>query len=271
MKQILLILAVSVMLTSCYKTQGPEYYDEMDITMTKYDVNFDFGATKTIVVSDTVILRHDYLTDAQVTKFFSRGGTSDQIVSEIKRQFRAKGYEVKGSGSMHTEDSTFFKTADLYLNPTVMLSETTEYYYYPGYGWGWGYYGYYGYYGVNPFDSDNTINTLEHQELVERSADYYYYPYYPGYWGGGYGEYTYQTGTIVLEMGEGESVRDYWLWYSDKSRDDIDLTPPEQLPQIEFVWHAFIEAIVSGDNSYDEDRAKRGFDEAFEQSYYLNK
>jgi len=271
MKQILLILAASLMLTSCYKIQGPEYYDELDITMTKYDVNFDFKPTKIIVVNDSVILRHDYLTDAQVKQFYARGGSNDKIITETKNQLKAKGFEVYGSTVLPDGDSTFIKTADLYVNVTTMLSQTTEVYYYPGYGWGWGW-GYYPYYGVNPNSAEQSLFPSENITTSSRSTDYYYYPYYPPYWGGGgYTQYTYKTGTIVLEMVEGKSTRDYWAWYQGKSPDEIEATPPDQLPHLDFVWHAFMESMLSGDNSYDEERIQRGFNEAFEQSYYLNK
>jgi len=270
MKQILLMLVASLMLTSCYKTQGPEYYDELDITMTKYDVNYNFKSDTVVVVNDSVVLRHDYLTDAQVKEFFARGGANDKIISETKSQLRAKGFEVYGSTVPSGGDSTFIKTADLYVNVTVMLSETTDIYYYPGYGWGWGW-GYYGYYGVNPYDNHGNLFHSENEALIDRSADYFYYPYYPPYWGGGYTQYSYKTGTTVIEMAEGQSVRDYWAWYMGKTPDEIEATPPDQLPQLGFVWHAFMESILSGDNSYDEERVQRGFNEAFEQSYYLNK
>ncbi len=269
MKQLLLIIIASLILTSCYKTQGPEYYDELDVTLTKYDVNFNFKPTKIVVVKDSVILRHDYLTDKEVKQFYSRGGISDRIVNETKAQFRAKGFLVYGS-TVIDDDSTNIKSADLYVNSTVMLSKTTEIYYYPGYGWGWGY-GYYGYYGVSPYDTNQSLFLKEDLMLSNRSTDYYYDPYYPPYWGGGYTQYTYETGTLVLEMVEGQSARDYWTWYDGKTKDEIDNTPSKDLPKLKYVWHAFMESILSGDNSYDEERVKRGFNEAFEQSYYLNK
>ena len=274
MKQLLLLVAVSLILTSCYKTQGPDYYDQLDITLTKYDVNFNFAATKSVYVKDSVVLRHDYLTDSQVKDFYSRGGASDKIVNEIKQQFISKGYQVNDS---RENDSLLQKTADLYINPTVMLSKTTDVYYYPGYGWGWGWgFGWYGYYSVDPSISMVNQDVAQDQSLINKSANYYdpyypYYPYYPPYWGGGYMSSTYKTGTVVLEMAEGESVRDYWEWYKGKSHDDIYDTPQDSLPQVTFVWHAFMESVISDDQSYDNSRFQRAFDEAFKQSYYFNK
>ena len=129
--------------------------------------------------------------------------------------------------------------------------------------------GYYPYYGVEPNNSTFSLFPKVNLNSAERSVTYYY-PYYPPYWGGGYTQ-TYKTGTVVLEMGEGQSVRDYWNWYNEKTKDEIDNTLPEELPKIRYLWHAFIESILSGDDSYDKSRIERGFNEAFEQSYYLNK
>ena len=267
MKQLLLLFMISLMFTSCYKIDGPEYYDELDITLTMYDSEFDFKPTKTLVVADSVTLRHDYLTDDEVRQFHRNQGP--KIINEIVKQFEDKGYTVLRAKEAMEGDSSFVKTADLFLNPTVMLSKTSGIAYWPGYGWGWGW-GYYGYYSTNPnmgLQADNSSNLV----VSDRDANYYYpyYPYYPPYWGGTY--YEYKTGTIALEMGEGQSVRDYWNWFKDRTEDEIINTPADEFPQIDFVWHAFIEAMISGDDDYDKDRVERGFNEAFEQSYYLDK
>ncbi len=275
MKHLILFLLVGTMLTSCYKTQGPEYLDEQDITITAYDVNFDFTKTKTVVINDTVALRHDYLTDDQVKEFYKRNGTSWQIIDEITHQFESKGYLVKIS---NTTDTIFLNSADLYVNPVMMLSQTTEVVYWPGYGWGgyypgWGWgWGYSGYYSVGP---QNNINTANANLTTEKNADYYDYgygSYYPGWgWGGGgYSQYEYETGTLTMEMAEGKSVRDYWNWFATHTPEEIR-NYPDSVPELKMVWKAFIEGQVSGDTKYDDQRGERGFDEAFEQSFYLNK
>ena len=271
MKYKLVLFLVSVFaLQSCYKTQGPEYLDELDVTVTAYDKDFDFKSTKTVIVNDTVALRHDYLNDSQVNDFYKKGGTSDKLVDEIIAQYRAKGFDVKSS---RTSDITFLKSADLYVNPVMILSETTEVMYWPGYGWGgyypgWGWgWGYYGYYSTDPTNSSLISMNLD-SELVDRSTDYYYYP--PGWGWGGYYTQQYKTGLLTMEMAEGNSVRAYWKWFSTHTPEEIE-AHPEDAPDLKLVWKAFIEGQVSTDAGYNKDRAERGFDEAFEQAYYFNK
>ena len=278
-KIIFLFLAIAMVLQSCYKTEGPEYYDELDVSITTYDTKFDFSSRKTVIVNDTVALRHDYLTNSQVDEFYSINGASNTIVAEIKAQFRDKGYEVKGT---NTTDASFFNNADLFVNPVLMLSQTTDIMYWPGYGWGGYYYGwgwgsgYYGYYAVGPTNS-HAQNITQNNTLENRNTEYYDYGYggyYPGWgwgWGGGgYSQHEYETGTLTMEMAEGQSVRDYWDWFVTHTPEEIQ-NYPDSVPPLKMVWKAFIEGQLSGDNSYDDERGKRGFDEAFEQSYYLNK
>jgi len=278
-KNILIIFVTSLILQSCYKTQGPEYLDEQDITITGYNQSFNFNSAQTIIINDSVALRHDYLTDSQVSDFYKRNGTSDQIVTEITNQFKAKGFQVKSS---ITKDTTFLKSADLYVNPVLMLTKTTQIVYWPGYGWGgyypgWGWgWGYYGYYSVAPNTSLNIAETTE-ENLSNKSSNYYNYGwggnyYYPGWgWGGGgYTQYEYKTGTLTMEMAEGQSVRDYWNWFATHTPEEIKENP-DSVPKLKLVWKAFIEGQISGDTQYDSQRSQRGFDEAFEQSYYLDK
>ena len=269
----LVLFLVSVFaLQSCYKTQGPEYLDELDVTVTAYDKDFDFNSTKTVIVNDTVALKHDYLSDSQIKDFYKKGGGSDKIVEGIIAQFKAKGFTVK---STHPLDASFLKNVDLFVNPVLTMSKTTSTVYYPGYGWGgyypgWGWgWGYSSYYKSAP-NNLSPVSLGADSKLIERSSDYYYYPgwggYYPTY---GY-SYEYKTGFLTIEMGEGDSVRAYWDWFINHTPEEIE-DNPNDVPQIKLVWTAFIEGLVSSDVTYNNDRAKRGLDEAFEQAYYLDK
>ncbi len=74
----------------------------------------------------------------------------------------------------------------------------------------------------------------------------WYYPYYCG-WGWGYPSVTsYSTGTLLMTL----------------------IADGEEFVQPTKVWTAAVNGLLSG--YYDTDRVKRGIDQAFKQSAYLN-
>ncbi|GEM_PF-857045 len=266
-----LALMLTIALSSCNKNEGPEYYDELDVTLTVYNPDFDFAPHSTIVINDTVALKHDYLSIAQVVDFYKDGGTSDKIIETYKAKFTTLGYTVLPVGDT---------TADLYLNPVVILSESHDVLYYPGYGWG-GYYPGWGWgigwdiYLSPQTPQQETARNQTKSTIGERSTDYYDY-YYPGWgWGWGWGGYyvvsTYKTGVLTVEMAEGQSVREYWHFFEGKTEAEIEATPVDSVPKIKFVWKSFIEGYLSSDLKYDQERLNRGINESFSQSTYLNK
>ncbi len=226
-------LVIGLVLTSCYKVNDSAYLDELDVTLSYYEKDFDFQQYSTFAIRDSVGLISDYLTNAQITNFYKPGQGSDQIRNYIKQKYIDLGYTYV------TTDEDY----DFGVNITVALIENTEVYAYPG--WWWGYYDYYYWYGG------------------------YYPPYYGYPWG--YVTYTYQTGTMLIEMADGESVRTYQEFISQYTDFELDNMDPSQIPQIEFSWLSLINGVVGETASYNEDRAKRGIDEAFAQSPYLKK
>jgi hypothetical protein len=128
--------------------------------------------------------------------------------------------------------------ADFVLAPTILLVEQRGATYYPP-GWWWGYPGW-GWGGWGPG---------------------WGYPGYP--WNPGYVQYySYKQGNIVLEMIDGGSFSQLTSWLQARDND-----PPDMLIR----WMATIEGYVSSTAEYNEERAKRGIDEAFEQSPYISK
>ena len=257
MNKIIFVLIAVVGLSSCYK-QTSITYDEMDVTLTMYDKEFsdrtdtNFQTYKTFIIRDSVGLLSDYIDEGSSTwnSFYKKDGTSDQIRQAFRKKFIAQGYVQVDS----------LKNADFGVNLVVTLVENTAYVGYPGYwygyggyypGWGWGYY------------YKNAKST--------QSTAYWYGGWYGGYYpwyGGGY-SYSYETGTIMTEMIDAKSLRNYYDFVDGKTDDELADIPQEDFPTIYYRWQSFINGVISSDGSYDQDRFNRGVEESFTQSPYI--
>ncbi len=227
-------LILSFMVSACYNYDDETYLDELDLTLTYYDTTFDFQTYSTFAIRDSVGVISNYLDDEDLEDFYKPGGPNDNIKNYIRDKFTSMGYtEVD-------PDDDF----DFGVNLVVMLVDNTVVYY-PG--WWYGYYDYYYWYWWG------------------------WYPYYPYYPWGGYYAYNYQTGTLLMEMADGNSVRDYRNWAADKSEWEIENADPDEVPDILFRWQSLINGIAGVDASYNSERAARGINEAFQQSPYLQK
>jgi len=227
---------LSLLFTSCYKEQDTTYLDEYDITLTYYDSEFDFNSYQTFMVRDSVMLYSDYLKDSEIEDFYT-SGTSEDVRKKIIDKFKNLGY---------TEVDNLDE-ADFAINPMVSLMKQEGLVY----NWWWSYPGYWGWYGG----------------WYYKSTDYYYYPPYWG-WYPSYTYYNYNTGSLVMEMVDGQSIRTYNDWLEENDPENAN---PEDVPEILFRWTATIEGILGNTGDYNTERAVRGFNEAFDQSPYLKK
>ena len=249
---ILLFAIITVMFSSCYKNIDTGDLDTQDLTLTVYDKAFaespieNFKTYKTFIIRDSVGVISDYLSEDEIQKFHSPAGNGPKIRSYIRSKFINAGYQQVDS----------LKDADFAVNIVLELVENTAYTMYPGwwYDWGgyWGWYGYYGYY---------------------KNANYYYdpwwggyYPYYPSY---GYTSYTYETGTVMIEMIDGKSLKEFYDFVIDKTPDEIQDMPKDSIPEIKYRWQAFLNGVLSSTDAYNNDRFERSVNEAFEQSPYI--
>jgi hypothetical protein len=222
----------ALFMASCYEYHDETYLDELDVTLTFYDTTYSFMGASTFAVRDSVGLLSDYLSDAEIAAFYMPGGGNDQIKNAVRGQLTALGYtEV-------SDDENY----DLGVNLVIAAVENTEYYYY---GWWYGYYGYYGWYygGWYP---------------------YYGYPWYPV-------SYTYQKGTLLMELATGESIREYRVWAEGKTQAEIENADPDEVPDINFVWQGMISGVAGSEKAYNKERTERGIEEAFDQSPYLSR
>lgn len=154
-------------LTSCYP-KGPEYYSDLDLTVTDYDMEYNFGAQKKYFMADTV----EYITniddgeldDADVAK----------LLQEIESNFTSRGYQ--------RVDPADIAAAEFAITVSVIASETTNIGWvpgppmYPGWGWGPGWGGYYppywgGYYGYSYTTGSVIINWWDPQESPPSSIE----------------------------------------------------------------------------------------------------
>jgi len=188
LKPALVIIGVTmILLSSCYKEESV-YYDQLDVTLTKYDTEFNFSSYSSFAMTDSTILKTNYLDDSDIEDFYAAGGTSEKTLETVQQKFIDLGYTV-------TPD---MGAADFVVAPTIlMVRQTTATYYppgwwlgYPGYGWG-------GYPGWG----------------------------YPGYpWNPGYVSYSsYKEGTIVLEMIDGDSYENLSMWFLNPTNESPEL------------------------------------------------
>ncbi len=237
MKPLLLLIGGALfMLTSCYKSETV-YYDELDVTQTNYEVDFNYSSYTSFSLPDSTILKTNFMTDQEIENFYAPCDAGVKTRELLRTSFESRGYTYTDSD----------ENSDFVAVPTILMMKVTETVYYPP-GWWWGYPGYgWGYPG-------------------------YGWGGYPGYgWGypgGGY-SYQYKVGTIVLEMVDGESFRASLEWQESNPGQGQD--GANEVPELIIRWLANIDGYLSDNQEYNEGRAKRGMDEAFEQSPYLKK
>ena len=234
-KMIVLLVVLSTVVTSCYKTETI-YYEDYDMVLTYYDTDFDFTTYKTFYVRDSVGLISDYIEpdDNNWKKFYAISGPSIQIRNETIRQLKEIGY---------TQVMDSLQDADVAVNLVATLVKVEGVVSYPGYwggypGYGGGYYG--GWYGG------------------------WYGGYYPWYGGSTY--YSYQTANVMIEMADGDSLRSVISYL--ESNPGSDPSDPAA-PKMKFVWQAFVNGLQTEQGDYDLQRVVSGIGQAFKQSEYL--
>lgn len=130
-----LVLAVSAsMFAGCYP-KGREYYSDSDLTITDYDMEYDFGSQKNYFMADTV----QYLTNKIEDKL--KPAEIFKLLEEIESNLAAAGYSRLSEAAAYD--------AEFVIGVTVMSTKNTGTGYipgppyYPGWGWGSGWGGYY--------------------------------------------------------------------------------------------------------------------------------
>jgi hypothetical protein len=223
----------SLVFTGCYKYNDDVYLDELDITLTYYNSEFDFQPYVKFTIRDSVGIITNYLKDSEIEEFYKPGGTSDKIRDFVKQKFIDLGYTYVDSDQPADFDVNLLTA---YIDNTYVVSNP---------GWWWGYYPYY---------------------------SYYYYWWYPWYgYGWYYNVYNYQSGTLLIEMADEASLEAYRDWAEGKTPEEIENARPEDVPEVQINWQALVHGVAGTSGDYNKDRAERGVNEAFDQSPYLKK
>lgn len=124
-----LILTVFVLLDACYP-QGAEFVDELDLVITAYDDQYDFGTPSTYAINDEIpMIGSDPLDHLD-------GPTTATILTKIRANMASRGYtEV----DVNDDPDLYMPIAALEVKTTVVGCGGGGWWgYYPG----WGYPGY---------------------------------------------------------------------------------------------------------------------------------
>ncbi|NJN26285.1 MAG: DUF4136 domain-containing protein [Cyclobacteriaceae bacterium] len=158
-KSSLLIILALFALAGCYP-KGPEYYSDIDLTITDYDMNYDFGAQRQYYMADTIAfstnIEDNELDEISVAK----------LLEAIERNMEMRGYERLTNSEIYKAD--FVLTVSVIATQNVQAGFVPFPPYYPGWGWdiGWG--GYYppywgGYYAYSYTKGSVIINWWDPQ------------------------------------------------------------------------------------------------------------
>lgn len=122
-------LAVMALFSGCYP-DSPDYIEEYDLVVTNYSPTFDFTASTTYAIPDSVVKVTGALVEGETPEMVAPA-YGDVIINDIKQNLNRRGWTEVQVG----------ENPDVVLLPSVFTTTTISYYY-PYYYWGW--YGYYG-------------------------------------------------------------------------------------------------------------------------------
>jgi len=164
LRQGITLAAVLFLIVGCYP-KGPEYYSDLDITVTDFDAEYGFADQKYYWMADTVEyitnIKDSELDDADVQK----------LLDEIQSKFSARDYKrIKGDSPESLDSAEFLITV------SVIASENTVIGWVPGYPCYWGCWGGYyppywgGYYSSSYTTGSVIMNWWDPQENPVPSA-----------------------------------------------------------------------------------------------------
>ena len=154
-----------IILAGCYP-KGPEYYSDLDLTVTDYESGYDFANQKYYWMADTVEyitnIKDGELDDADVAR----------LLDEIEMNFAVKKYKRISGDTPESLDS-----AEFLITVSVIAAENTVIGWVPGYPCYWGCWGGYyppywgGYYYSNSYTTGSVImNWWDPQEAPVPSS-----------------------------------------------------------------------------------------------------
>ena len=162
MKRLLLMAAMPVVLLSCYPA-GPDYVEDLDVTYTTYNNNFDFKSRSTYAMPDRIVVDVD-IEDGDTTYVYMKDAFADPILAAIEDNFESRGWE-----RVDISDGP-----DMLVTPAGIKSTTYFYSYWYDWwygGWYGGYWGWYypPYYTVSSYTTGSMIITMSDPNVDEDS------------------------------------------------------------------------------------------------------
>lgn len=152
MTRVFTLVFASFLFWNCYP-DGPEFYEEMDITFTSFEQDFDFQTRSTYSLPDKIVTDVE-IKDRDTTFVFMKDVYAIPILQAIDRNMAAFGWQKVNIS----------QRPDVVLTPGAVRNTTVMYSYwynwwYGGYYPGWGWY-YPPYYSVSSYTTGSMIITM---------------------------------------------------------------------------------------------------------------
>jgi hypothetical protein len=223
-KNLLLLIIIMAGFSSCYPIDDLKVED-LDIAATLYDKTYydgpegtvnKFENLKTFTVADTIV----HIVESGTADNISRQ-YDDFVLEQVRLNMLKLGFVE--------ETNPDINPADVVITVTAISSTHEVYTWYPYWGWYWGY----------PYKSTAAEKIM--------ATPYYYYPWPP------YNtSYSYQSGSVLMEMVDAARV--------DPGADKIPV-----------IWAGIINGVLQSSESGVKARISGGIDQCFIQSPYLLK
>lgn len=227
-KLLLPLIIIIAGFSSCYPIDDLAVED-LDVAVTLYDSTYyngpegsvnKFENLRTFVVVDTIV----HIVESGTTDNISRQYDAF-VLEQVRLNMLKLGFEEETNPEVNS---------DVAITVSALTSTHEVYMWYPYWGWYWGYG------GVYPYAGKGTLK-------ITSVTPYYYYPWYPYS-----SSYSYQSGSVLMEM-------------VDVVRVDPNV---EKIPVI---WAGIVNGVLESSQSGVKNRLSKGIDQCFVQSPYLLK
>ena len=154
--------ALPVVLLSCYPA-GPEYVEDLDVTYTTFDEDFDFQSRQTYAMPNKIVVDVD-IEDGDTTWIYMKDVFATPILAAIDDNLESRGWEKVDISQQ----------PDMLVTPGALSSTTYFYSYWYDWwygGWYGGYWGWYypPYYTVSSYTTGSMIITMADPNVEDDS------------------------------------------------------------------------------------------------------
>lgn len=146
----MLVLAAGIGLWGCYP-DGPDYYEDTDVTLTQYDVEYDFASKQTYSLPDRIVVDIE-IEDGDTSYVYMRDVYATPILQAIEANMSNYGWTKVAIGA----NPDVLLTPAAIKNTTFFYSYWYDWWYGGWWGWGWGWY-YPPYYTISSITTGSMI------------------------------------------------------------------------------------------------------------------